>query len=117
MPPGDLFKARSILPRLSGLRLVVALLLAPAGIVAAGESQQVPGGTMAATLRPFVEQHQMAGAVILVASPDKVLCLEAAGYADLAANNMRSCRWSSSPVASINTPMRASTRPRGSSRW
>jgi CubicO group peptidase (beta-lactamase class C family) len=38
------------------------------------------------SLQPFVENHTIAGAVTLVASKDKVLSLEAVGYADLAAN-------------------------------
>lgn len=39
----------------------------------------------AAVLQPFVDRHTLAGAVVLVASPDKVLDLEAVGFADLAA--------------------------------
>ncbi len=36
-------------------------------------------------LQPFVDSHTLAGAVTLVASKDKVLSLEAVGYADIAA--------------------------------
>lgn len=39
---------------------------------------------IAAALQPFVDDHVLAGAVTLVASKDKVLSLEAVGYADIA---------------------------------
>lgn len=38
---------------------------------------------LAAVVRPFVDRHELAGAVMLVASRDKVLDTETAGYADL----------------------------------
>ena len=40
---------------------------------------------IASVLQPFVDNHTLAGAVTLVASKDKVLDLEAVGYADIAA--------------------------------
>jgi CubicO group peptidase (beta-lactamase class C family) len=40
---------------------------------------------VAAVLQPFVEKNSLAGAVTLVADKDKVLSLEAVGYADVAA--------------------------------
>jgi CubicO group peptidase (beta-lactamase class C family) len=40
---------------------------------------------IAAALRPFVDRHSLAGAVALVATKDKVLSLDAVGYADVAA--------------------------------
>jgi CubicO group peptidase (beta-lactamase class C family) len=39
---------------------------------------------MADAMQPFIDHHILAGAVVLVASRDKVLDLEAVGYADLA---------------------------------
>jgi CubicO group peptidase (beta-lactamase class C family) len=36
-------------------------------------------------LQPFVDKHELAGAVTLVASKDKVLAVEAVGWADIAA--------------------------------
>jgi hypothetical protein len=39
---------------------------------------------IASVLQPFVDRHELAGAVMLVASKDKVLSLEAVGYADIA---------------------------------
>ena len=40
---------------------------------------------VAASLQPFVDNHTLAGAVTLVATKDKVLSLEAVGYADIGA--------------------------------
>ena len=40
---------------------------------------------VAGSLSPFIDSHTLAGAVTLVASPEKVLSLEAVGYADIAA--------------------------------
>lgn len=40
---------------------------------------------VAAVLKPFIDDHVLAGAVTLVASKDKVLSLDAVGYADIAA--------------------------------
>ena len=40
---------------------------------------------IAGVLKPFIDDHILAGAVILVASKDEVLDLEAVGYADIAA--------------------------------
>lgn len=42
-----------------------------------------PAEGVARVLQPFVENHTLAGAVTLVASKDKVLSLEAVGYADV----------------------------------
>lgn len=48
--------------------------------LAAAESSNISNA-----LRPYVERHELAGAVTLVASKDKILSLEAVGYADIAA--------------------------------
>lgn len=61
---------------------------------------------MANTVRPFVESNTLAGAVMLVASKDKVLSLEAVGWSDIAARRpMRtdSLFW----IASQSKPMTA----------
>ena len=70
------------------IRLVVLMSYGPcgnryggAGAAFGGESPQ----TIAAALQPFVDNHTLAGAVTLVASPDRVLSLEAVGYMDIAA--------------------------------
>jgi CubicO group peptidase (beta-lactamase class C family) len=61
---------------------------------------------MVAALRPFVDQHRMAGAVALVATKDKLLCLEAVGYADIEAKTpMRTDNmfWIASMTKSMTT--------------
>jgi CubicO group peptidase (beta-lactamase class C family) len=64
-------------PRILSL---VAVLFA--GPLAGAQDPQSP----AAALQPFVERHALAGAVTLVASKDKVLSLEAVGFADIGKN-------------------------------
>ena len=44
-----------------------------------------PAKSIAAQLQPFVDKGEMAGAVALVASKDKVLTIETVGFADVAA--------------------------------
>jgi CubicO group peptidase (beta-lactamase class C family) len=51
----------------------------------AQEKPAASAGRLAAALQPFVDKHQLAGAVVLVADKDKVLDTEAVGYADVAA--------------------------------
>jgi len=58
-----------------------ALMLAAPVRLAAAESSK----TLSAALQPFVDNHTLAGAVVLVASTNRVLALEAVGYADIAA--------------------------------
>ncbi len=43
---------------------------------------------IAAALQPFVDDHALAGAVTLVADKDRILSLDAVGYADVAAGKM-----------------------------
>jgi CubicO group peptidase (beta-lactamase class C family) len=45
-----------------------------------------PAKTIAGAVQPFVDSNTLAGAVMLVASKDKSLSLEAAGWSDLAAH-------------------------------
>ena len=49
------------------------------------EPPRVAAPKLVAALRPLADNHTIAGAVVLAASPDKVLAVEAVGYADLAA--------------------------------
>lgn len=58
--------------------LFVAIFLAT--IPAAAEDQPKP---LAAALQPFVDNHTLAGAVLLVADKEKVLAVETVGYADV----------------------------------
>ena len=68
-------------------RVRFALLLAVLPLVAFSVAAEEPAASkgIAAALKPFVESHSLAGAVILVANKDKVLSLEAVGFADVAA--------------------------------
>lgn len=59
---------------------VISLFPAPTESVRAGETKGV-----AAVLKPFVDANSLAGAVTLVADKDKVLSVEAVGYADISA--------------------------------
>jgi CubicO group peptidase (beta-lactamase class C family) len=66
------------------LLVLAAILFAP---LRAFADDPVPTSSkgVAAVLQPFVDKHALAGAVTLVADKDKVLSLEAVGYADVAA--------------------------------
>jgi CubicO group peptidase (beta-lactamase class C family) len=66
----------------------VLVLLAglPLGVLAAEGQAVAPAAAIKAALQPFVDRHALAGAVTLVADKDKILSLEAVGYADIAAN-------------------------------
>lgn len=46
------------------------------------------GKGLTAAVQPFVENHSLAGAVMLVADKNKILKLETAGYADIAAKSL-----------------------------
>ncbi|MDB6173206.1 MAG: estB 1 [Chthoniobacteraceae bacterium] len=68
--------------RISALRvfLLAPFLLSTLSIAARAEEPAI-----ASRLQPFVEKQTLAGAVTLVASKEKVLSLQAAGYSDIAA--------------------------------
>jgi CubicO group peptidase (beta-lactamase class C family) len=66
------------------LTVIVAIIAAMA-ISAPAQEGAKPSGIVAA-LQPFVDRGALAGAVTLVADKDKVLALDAVGYADVAAN-------------------------------
>ncbi len=71
------------------IRFIGLLLLVLAAIVMAVPARHSAAespDTIAAALQPFVDNHTLAGAVTLVASPDRVLSLEAVGYSDIAAH-------------------------------
>ncbi|MEY4483609.1 MAG: hypothetical protein RL693_1061, partial [Verrucomicrobiota bacterium] len=62
--------------------------------------------SIASSLQPYIDSHVIAGAVTLVASPDKVLSLETTGYADLTARKAMeedALFW----IASMTKPMTA----------
>jgi CubicO group peptidase (beta-lactamase class C family) len=70
----------------SRLRLL-ALLLAVLALVPLGAPADDPASSkrIVAVLQPFVDRHELAGAVTLVADKDKVLGVDTVGYADVAA--------------------------------
>jgi CubicO group peptidase (beta-lactamase class C family) len=68
--------------------LALAMICLPVGFLARSFAlrDDVPSDSSRAradVLRPFVDRHALAGAVTLVADKDKVLSLEAVGYADV----------------------------------
>jgi CubicO group peptidase (beta-lactamase class C family) len=66
-----------------GVLLIVGFTAAP--FFARTESPKAaPEKSLGAVLKPFVDKHTLAGAVTLVANKDKVLTLEAVGFADIA---------------------------------
>ncbi|MES2692562.1 MAG: serine hydrolase domain-containing protein, partial [Verrucomicrobiota bacterium] len=79
--------ARSFVPRLDapkrGLKLRATFLLF--ALTLAEGLSAAETGKLAPTLQPFVDSGLMAGAVALVATPDKVLSVDTVGYSDLAA--------------------------------
>jgi CubicO group peptidase (beta-lactamase class C family) len=64
--------------------LLFAAFSATAMVGPAPHSAAESPKTIAAALQPFVDNHTLAGAVTLVASPERVLSLEAVGYMDIA---------------------------------
>jgi CubicO group peptidase (beta-lactamase class C family) len=64
--------------------LLAVLAAAPLPALAEGPPA-APAKGIAPALQPFVDRHALAGAVTLVADKDKVLSLEAVGFADVAA--------------------------------
>jgi CubicO group peptidase (beta-lactamase class C family) len=67
-------------------RLVSILVLVPLAIhVGAPGLRAQATGKLAASVQPFVDRQELAGAVMLVADKDKTLDVEAAGWADIAA--------------------------------
>lgn len=60
---------------------IAGLFLVPAPALA----QVATSKATAASLQPFIDRHELAGAVTLVADKDEVLNVDAVGYADIAA--------------------------------
>src|SRR5579884_1204099 len=80
--------------------------LAPLALLLLPLTAEAAEPHVAKSLQPFVDNGTLAGAVTLVASPDKVLSLEAVGYSDVAARTpMRTDNvfW----IASMSKPMTA----------
>ncbi len=82
------------------LTMLALVLIAPASF---GDGPEIAG-----KVRPFVERGTLAGAVMLVASPDEVLALEAVGFSDVGSRapmRVDSLFW----IASMNKAMTAAT--------
>ncbi len=85
------------------LLLLVAVALTP---VDAGDSSPPSSKAITAALKPFVDGESLAGAVALVADKDKILSLDAVGYADVAAKRplvVQAVFW----IASMSKPITA----------
>jgi CubicO group peptidase (beta-lactamase class C family) len=68
--------------------LLLGVVMGPPLLLSADEPARGGDKGLAATLQPFVDRRCLAGAVILVATKDRVLALEAVGFADIAANRL-----------------------------
>jgi CubicO group peptidase (beta-lactamase class C family) len=62
-----------------------SILALCAGLALSGVLRAETPASVSALLKPFVEKHELAGAVALVIDKDKVLSVEAVGSADIAA--------------------------------
>lgn len=76
-------KLQSIPRIFAALLLLAALPLLPMTGYA-----DAPGAGLAEVLQPYVKNQSLAGAVVLVADKEKVLSLEAVGFADIADNQL-----------------------------
>src|SRR4051812_2705460 len=74
---------RAILRTFPAVLILLNAVQLATGQIPSRAGSGAPG--VAAVLRPFVDNQTLAGAVTLVASPEKVLDLEAVGWADVAA--------------------------------
>jgi CubicO group peptidase (beta-lactamase class C family) len=91
-------------------RVSLALLLAllPIALLPVPADEPTPPSSkaIAAALQPFVDSQSLAGAVALVADKDKVLSVDAVGYADVGAKTpliVRALFW----IASQSKPITA----------
>lgn len=93
------------IPHRSPLILVLAaVLLVPLVAFPDDAAVHTSAKGVADVLQPFVDKHALAGAVTLVADKDKVLSLEAVGYADVVAKKPMSTDalfWIASQTKSI----------------
>jgi CubicO group peptidase (beta-lactamase class C family) len=93
---------------LTRLGLIVLFVGLPAALVAATADEAPPAQQkgVAAAVKPFVDDGNLAGAVMLVANKDKVLIVESVGLADIAAKMsmpLNAVFW----IASMSKPITA----------
>ena len=71
-------------------RVAVFFVLCPAVLVRASADEKTAhdAKTLAAAVKPFVDKHTLAGAVMLVADKDNILAIAAVGYADIQAQSL-----------------------------
>ena len=73
-------------------------------------------GSIVSVLQPYVDKHELAGAVTLVVSKERVLSLESIGYADVAAKKPMkddAIFW----IASMSKPITAFALMKARSVW
>ena len=73
---------RSLSGRLIKLAVFAVLINVP--LTCFSQSRSSNEGPLAGVLKPYIEKHELAGAVVLVANRDRVIDREALGYADIA---------------------------------
>jgi CubicO group peptidase (beta-lactamase class C family) len=87
-------------------RILLALPLLALVALLPLRAEDPPAKALAPVLQPFVESHSLAGAVVLVADKNRILDLEAVGFADVAAKKAMttdSLFW----IASMSKPITA----------
>lgn len=90
MTTANSFMKSTIVSRIPSAILIAAIINA---LTAAGADDGSPASCpqVVDALQPFVDRHELAGAVALVADQDRVLSIDAVGYADVASKTpMRS---------------------------
>lgn len=86
--------------------LLLVLVVSGWTLASANTTWAEPPAKVASLLQPFVEKHELAGAVALVVDKEKVLAVETVGYADIAAKkplDEKSMFW----IASQSKPITA----------
>ncbi len=90
----------------AAIAFALPLALARPRPTRAAEVEPVANPTIVAAIQPFVDRHEIAGAVALVTTKDKLLCLEPIGRADVDAGSpMRADTmfWIASMTKSLTT--------------
>jgi len=70
------------------LKIITLLVLTFIARCPAATAQSSVADSAKRVLQPFVEKHELAGAVFLVAGRDRILSAEAVGYSDIAADEL-----------------------------
>jgi CubicO group peptidase (beta-lactamase class C family) len=95
------------------LAWAITIVLTGSCVFSASQEDAIPGGIsgtgpLAALIKPYLDRHELAGAVILVANQERVVDREAIGFADIAEGRLMeadSLFW----IASMGKAMTAST--------